>query len=182
MNILGVDVGIHSSHYAVAEGYRVIHTGILAIDGDILRRFNIGFAGIDAPLSLPSKGTLRECEKILLKRGIRLFPSGAEFFRKVAERGMEIAEWLREEGVEVYEVYPYATRKILGISPLSKKNSKAGIKKIKDDLGTFLEFDNLENSDTVDAAISALTIRLFLEGKGMLLKGKDGEIVIPLKE
>ncbi|RLI82179.1 DUF429 domain-containing protein [Archaeoglobales archaeon] len=194
MRVLGVDVGVKCSHYVVTCEKKVVEKGKIEetgkmgevgstretsepdLDGILPR---VDFAGIDAPLSFPRKGSLRECEKKLYKFGIRLFPSGAEFFKPVVLKGIEIAQSLRKNSVEVYEVYPFATRKILGIAPESKKNRKAGLERIKFELRKYLEFDDLENSDLVDAAIAALTVELYLEGKGELVSGKDGSILIP---
>jgi|Deesub1362A_J573_1020465.scaffolds.fasta_scaffold00278_11 hypothetical protein len=179
MDIIGIDVGLKYSYYVVLRDRKVIETGKL--DEIKLESFKIDYAGIDAPLTLPESGTLRECERKLLNAGIKLFPSGSDFFKPVALKGMEIAKKLESNSIKVWEVYPYATRKILGISPESKKKNKNGLKKIVEELRKYIEFDVLENSDVVDAAISTLTVKLFLEGKGRFISGKDGKILVPIR-
>ncbi|WP_456467922.1 DUF429 domain-containing protein [Archaeoglobus sp.] len=169
----GIDVGLKKCHAAV------IGDGIEFLgDYEELDLSDIKVAGIDAPLSFPERGAFRECERLLLKMGIRLFPSGAPFFQKIALRGMEIAEELRSMGIEVYEVYPYAARAILNIAPKAKKRTKEGLDEIIRDLSRFVEVESA-NHDEVDAIIAALTVMMFDRGEGVLLKGSDGEIVVP---
>jgi|Deesub1362A_J573_1020465.scaffolds.fasta_scaffold00054_95 hypothetical protein len=189
MRVLGVDVGIKHSHYVVCREKEVVGKGELEkpekpgeLDLDKINLLKVDFAGIDAPLSLPKKGSLRECEKKLYKFGIRLFPSGAEFFRPVTLKGIEIAQLLENNSVRVFEVYPFATRKILGIAPESKKNRKTGLERIKLELRKYLEFDDLENPDLVDAAIAALTVELYIGGEAEFVSGEDGSILIPKPE
>ncbi|MBE8539182.1 DUF429 domain-containing protein [Geoglobus acetivorans] len=176
MRIAGVDVGLRNSVSAVIEGKKA------AVFGDYreLLGMSIYAVGIDAPLSFPEKGSFRECERELLKMGIRLFPSGADFFRKVGERGIEIAREFRRRGIEVYEVYPYATRMILDIAPGANKRSKNGLDAIKNRLHDFLTFDtDIADHNQADALISALTVKLYLEGRGRFVEGIDGAILIP---
>jgi hypothetical protein len=173
MKVLGIDVGVKVSHYVITSRRRVVEKGkLISLD------FDVKLAGIDAPLSFPEKGSLRECEKNLYRIGIKLFPSGADFFRPVVLKGIEIARAL-EKSIEVFEVYPYATRKILGIAPDAKKNVRSGLERIKADLRKFIDFEELENKDLVDAALSALTVELYVEGKTEFVSGKDGRILIP---
>ncbi len=181
MRVLGVDVGLKRSHYIVSCEREVVEKGEMEVGSDLDSVLpKVDFAGIDAPLTLPKIGNLRECEKKLYKLGIRLFPSGAEFFRPVALKGIEIAQLLRKNSVEVFEVYPFATRKILGIAPNSKKNSRAGLERIKLELRRYIEFDDFESPDLVDAAIAALTVELHIEGKAEFISGDDGSILIPM--
>ncbi len=172
----GIDVGTKRSYAAVIKGRRVLYLGDYK-DVDV----EFGFAGIDAPLSFPKKGAFRECERLLLKMGIRLFPSGAPFFRKIALQGMRIAEELKKKGVRVYEVYPYATRVILNLAPKARKHRKDGLAEIIESLNKYVEIDEASH-DEVDALIAALTVKMFVEGEGVVLKGHDGEIIVPKGE
>ncbi len=177
--VAGIDVGLKKSHVAVLEGRRIVYIGDFE---DFIRKgYDISAAGIDAPLSFPVEGSLRDCERELLKMGIRLFPSGAKFFRKIAERGIEIAEMLENRGVEVFEVYPYATRLILNIAPKAKKFRKEGRIQLISGLKRYVGNVNTGLShDEIDAVLSALTVALFCEGKARLVCGKDGCILIPV--
>ncbi len=173
MLVCGVDVGVKKSHIALLDRKKLVYCGLYS------HPVSCNAVGIDAPLSLPESGNLRECERELLKKGIRLFPSGAEFFRPVVERGMQIAREFRKEGIRVFEVYPYATRKILGIAPEAKKSRKEGRKKIIDKLSEFVDgVERLSGHDDIDAVISALTVLLYFEGKARVV-GQNG-ILIPV--
>lgn len=176
--VCGIDVGLKMSHVAVMEGRKVV--SIFKVEDDQLDDLtSCCAAGIDAPLSFPHKGTLRECEKSLIKMGIRLFPSGADFFRGVAEKGMQFSTTLEGSGVKVFEVYPYATRYILKIAPDVKKQKKGGRAAITTDLNRYTGITENLNHNEIDAVIAALTVSLYYEGHGRILKGSDGSMLIP---
>ena len=153
-------------------GGKIVYVGTLE-DCDI----DFKFAGIDAPLSFPKKGYFRECERKLQKMGIRLLPP--KFIEKIARKGMEIAEELRGRGIVVYEVYPFATRVLLNIAPRANKKKVDGLTEILKDLKRFIDVEEVEDHNVIDAIISALTVRLYIEGKGEIVWGEDGSILIP---
>ncbi len=169
--IAGIDVG-RICHIAVIDGREVVYTGILE-NCDI----DFKFAGIDAPLSFPKRGYFRECERKLHKMGIRLLPP--RFIEGIAYKGMEIAEKLRKKGVVVYEVYPFATRILLNIAPRANKKKLEGRIEILKALKRFIDVKDVDDHNVIDAIISALTVRLYLEGKGEIVDGEDGSILIP---
>ncbi|MET1124340.1 MAG: DUF429 domain-containing protein [Archaeoglobaceae archaeon] len=166
-------MGIRRSVAAVLRGCRIVWIG----DYEDLS-VEVKYAGIDAPLSSPAEGNFRECERKLQRMGIPLFPLNVEFIRKVSLRGMEIAEELKGKGVEVFEVYPYATRVILGIAPGAKKTRKEGLRRILEDLRKFVDVPELSH-DEVDAVIAALTVKLYVSGDGFAISGRDGTIIVP---
>ncbi len=175
----GIDVGIKKCVAAVVTD-KVLWVG----EYEELKLEDLKAAGIDAPLSFPDSGSYRECERKLIAMGIRLFPPKANFFEKISLKGMEIAKELKLKGVRVFEVYPYATRVILDIAPKAKKRKKSEAEKIRKELERFVEipksFQKM-NHDEIDAIISALTVKLFFEGDGMEVWGRDGSIIIPKK-
>jgi len=176
--VAGIDIGLKKSNVAVLESRKLIYIG--SFEDFVKEDFNIFAVGIDAPLSFPSTGSLRGCERELLKMGIRLFPSGARFFRKIAEKGIEVAEIFRNHGIYVFEVYPYATRVILNIAPKAKKFRKEGRVQLISELGDYVEGLSEDlGHDEIDAVISALTVALFYEGRARLISGKDGCILVP---
>ncbi|MEM4524276.1 MAG: DUF429 domain-containing protein, partial [Archaeoglobaceae archaeon] len=122
----GVDVGKRICKMAIIDRK-------LTYIGDYKKELlkDVIAVGIDAPLTLPKKGAFRECERELLKLGIRLFPSGAKFFKEIALIGIRIAEELRSLGLKVYEVYPFASRVLLNIAPKAKKRTEIGLKEIR---------------------------------------------------
>ncbi len=167
--IAGIDVGVKKCHMALIEGDRVVYLGELRLD------FPIKFAGIDSPLTMPQEGFFRECERKLHKMGIRVIPP--IFLKKVHEIGVKIAEELKSRDVNVLEVYPYATRWILGMR--WSKRRKEGRSKILESLKNYVEFPPTDDHNEIDAIVSALTVKMFLEGKGEIICGRDGCIIIP---
>jgi hypothetical protein len=111
--------------------------------------------------------------------GIKLLPPGWKGMREISEMGIRIAEDLRKKGVEVYEVYPYATRKILSIAPNASKTTEEGKRAIEEDLKRFVDMPDGLTHHELDAVIAALTIKLLKEGKARLV-GKRCSIVIPV--
>lgn len=169
--IAGIDVG-KKNHVAVIKGRKIVYVGTLE-DCDV----EFEFAGIDAPLSFPKEGYFRECERKLHRMGIRLLPP--KFIERIALKGIEIAERLKRRGVVVYEVYPYATRVLLNIAPKVDKKKAEGRLAILSDLRRFIDVEDFEDHNIVDAIISALTVRLHIEGEGEIVEGRDGAILIP---
>ncbi len=77
---------------------------------------------IDSPLSLPNGrccekdscecrqyGITRECERILKRRGINVYPCLIQSMQQLTLRGMRLANILREQGFKVIESYPGGT-------------------------------------------------------------------------
>ncbi|MDH5362656.1 MAG: DUF429 domain-containing protein, partial [Aigarchaeota archaeon] len=102
-------------------------TRLLYTDIDLVKAVeesNPAVVAIDAPLSIP-KGRrsleerspihLRECDRELLKRGIKFFPVTLGPMRKLTVRGISLMEELRRQGFRVIEVYPGGAQDILGI-------------------------------------------------------------------
>lgn len=150
--IAGIDVG-KISFMAVVDGSKVVYLGKLRFD------LPVRYVGIDAPLEMPERG-FRECERRLLDMGIRVIPP--RFLKRIHKIGVRIAEEFRKKGAEVYEVYPYATRYVLGWR-WSKRDFE-GRRKIVEGLRNFLDCPYTDNHNEIDAMISALTVKLYLEG------------------
>jgi uncharacterized protein YprB with RNaseH-like and TPR domain/predicted nuclease with RNAse H fold len=81
---------------------------------------------IDSPLSLPrgrcctsdscqcrKYGILRECERILMKRGVPVYPCLIKSMQKLTARGIRLSQIFREKGFKVIESYPGAAQDIL---------------------------------------------------------------------
>ena len=173
MLFCGIDVGKRCA--AAVLGKNLVYVGEL----EEAMNFSFKVAGIDAPLTFATK--LRDCDRELLKMGIKLFPPGWRGMQAITEKGMAIAEELRRIGVEVYEVYPYATRKILSIAPNARKSTVEGRKEIIRDINRFISLpeDMVLDHHQLDAIIAALTVKLLKEGKAKTV-GKECSIVIPI--
>ncbi len=171
MLFCGIDVGKRCA--AAVLGENLVYVGEL----EEAMKFSFKVAGIDAPLTSATK--LRDCDKELLKMGIKLFPPGWRGMQIIAKEGMKIAENLRRIGVEVYEVYPYATRKILSIAPNAKKSTAEGRREITEAIKKFIDLSEDLNHHELDAVIAALTVKLLKEGKARTV-GKECSIVVPI--
>jgi predicted nuclease with RNAse H fold len=163
-------------------------TSLVYADEEILKRIEESrpeIVAIDAPLSLPAGRKsieqrtnvhLRECDKELLRRGIRFFPITLGPMRKLTTRGIKLRRTLENRGFRVIEVYPGGAQDILGIP-----RKQHGLKKLREGLErTGIRGLNDQMSDhELDAVTCALVGKLFLEGKSVTYGTSEQGIVMP---
>lgn len=140
---------------------------------------------IDAPLSLPSGRSsieqrtnvhLRECDKELLRRGIKFFPVTLGPMRKLTARGIMIKNAFENDGLKVIEVYPGGAQDVLGIA-----RKQQGL----DRLRAALEEEGVKGLNSqmsdheLDAVTCALVGKLFLEGKTVTYRTPEQAIIMP---
>ncbi len=154
----------------------------------MLEHFQARIIAMDAPLSRPEHGTMRECEKRLRKRGIACFPSGADWVTDWVDKAIGLKAWAEEElGAGMIEVYPYAARWALDMGTDVKKKTKEGRHVIQEGLLKLImgvgEFtgDKLLSDDELDAILSAYTAYLEEKGDAERVDGIDGAIFLPLR-
>lgn len=146
---------------------------------------------IDSPLSLPKGrltvddddpgrivyGITRECERILKKRGINVYPSLIQSMQGLTSRGIRLAQYFRSQGFPVIESYPGAAQDIMRIP-----RKQAGLEFLKEGLGDFGiegEFlNNLASHDELDAITSAVVGLFFWTGKFEGLGNEEEEYLI----
>jgi predicted nuclease with RNAse H fold len=160
-------------------------------DEEILRRIEDSkprLIAIDAPLSLPSgrksieqktKVHLRECDKELLKKGIKFFPVTLGPMRKLTSRGINLRSILEKKHYDVIEVYPGGAQDILGIPRKQQglEKLKAGLEK----LGV-KGLTNRMSDHELDAVTCALVAKLFLEGCAVTYGTPEQAMVMPKGE
>ena len=187
MQVLGVDLAgseKRATGVAYKEGGKV-KCAILYQDSEIIQlAHSFTHVFIDAPLSLPIGGRknlnekngihLRECDYLLRKMGIRLFPPTLGHMRMLTHRGIKLKIFLEGLGKEVYEVFPGAFYDVMGVG---RKDRKA-ILMLYRNMGLKLQ-KRTYTQDELDGVACLLLGYMFLEGKGVLLKGIDGGIVVP---
>lgn len=139
---------------------------------------------VDAPLSLPkgrrtvherSGEHLRDCDRELLRRGIRFFPVTLGPMRMLTERGLALKAKITAMGYRVVECYPGGAQDMWGL-PRQHRNRKALVAGLKK-LGV-RGLTTAITSDEMDAVTAALVGRWLLLGRGEMLGGADG-IAIP---
>lgn len=148
--------------------------------------------GVDAPLSL-GEHTFRECEKMLRRKyKIPCFPSGKK--QIISKYGFSVGEYISKELADykdkIYEVYPYATWKILFGNVPSYKRKREEILRLKSliegKLGIkfgIIEYHIWKLPHLFDAVGAAYTVYLYSIGKAEMIGTKeDGFIIIPKKE
>jgi len=176
MIFTGIDLaGVETrpSGFAILDEFLNAKTIILNTDAEIISRVsrsNPVVVAIDAPLSLPrgrvslevrSSIHLRDCDRELLRRGIRFFPVTLGPMRSLTERGIRLRKMLESSGFKVIEVYPGGAQDILGIP---RKSS--GVEQLRKGLAR-LGIKGLEGVEThheLDAVTAALVAKMFYEG------------------
>ena len=143
---------------------------------------------IDAPLALPAdrpslsaryrnRSHLRECDKALLKMGIRFFPVTLGPMRKLTRRGIKLRKILEDKGFRVIESYPGAAQDLLEM-PRKQK----GLEKLRQALiryGIKGDFEKKTVSDhELDAITSALVGLLYLEGNYVAIGDPEEALMI----
>jgi predicted nuclease with RNAse H fold len=193
MSVVGLDLaGVESrpTGLCVLVGMNA-ETSLVYRNEEILKRIeesNPQIVAIDAPLSLPAGREsieqrtnvhLRECDKELLKRGIRFFPITLGPMRKLTTRGISLRRILENRDFRVIEVYPGGAQDILGIPRKQKglKRLRAGLEK----LGV-RGLNNQMSDHELDAVTCALVGKLFLEGKSVTYGTPEQGIVMPKGE
>ena len=191
--IVGLDLaGVETrpSGFCILKGMKT-ETKLLYLNEEIVKeiqRIKPRIVAIDAPLTLPpgrknieerTKSHFRECDKELLKRGIKFFPITLGPMRKLTERGIKLKKILEDTGFKVIEVYPGAAqdvwnipRKQRGLKKLMDGLKRIGVKGLKKDM----------SDHELDAVTCALVGKHFLNGKAEVLGTLDNGIVMPKPE
>jgi predicted nuclease with RNAse H fold/dephospho-CoA kinase len=148
---------------------------------------------IDSPLSLPNGrmvvedsdpgrsefGIMRECERILKRRGINVYPCLLPSMQRLTQRGISLALRFRKLGIPVIESYPGAAQDILRIP-----RKQAGLNRLIQGLERFgIEGEFIKGNfshDELDAITSALVGLFFLAGKFEALGSDlDENLIVP---
>ena len=210
MTYLGLDLTTSekkASAYAVLDdGGRLADCGQLRTNAEIrgwALAQSAAALGIDCPLGLPAgldcleedcprescvtrssrKG--REAERELARRGISCyFTTKRSIIKAMVYRGMALSKDLSAKGLEVVEVYPYASKRILWGKSIPKKSSRSGKKYMQEHLELLVpgvaSWAGRLTHDHHDAIVAAYTA--YLHGRGeteQLGKEEEAFIVVP---
>ena len=155
---------------------------------------NPAVIALDSPLSLPKGrisvydddpgryiyGISRLCERQMLKRGIRSYPTLIRSMQQLTLRGMLLAQEFRAQGFEVIECFPGGTQDILGLP--RKQNGLADLVQGLIRLG--IKGDYLKAShDEIDALTAALAGCFYLSGRYEALGDQEeGLLILPVAQ
>lgn len=195
--VVGVDLRaseIRPTGWAILEGdlayTRLVKTDQQIIDETI--RCKPDVISIDSPLGIPvgrcctrdscrcrTKGILRECERILWRRGVKVFPCLLPSMQKLTERGMRLAQEFRKRGYNVIESYPGAAQDIMRIP--RKGSSLAELAQGLANFGIRGRFISEPCShDELDAITSAVVAHFYLAGEYEGLGDeREAQLIVP---
>jgi predicted nuclease with RNAse H fold len=124
-------------------------------------------------------GIMRECERILRKRGIHVYPTLIPSMQQLTLRGMALAGRLRAAGYAVIECYPGATQDILGFP--RKKVDLQKLERSLLDMGIASRSDrDPVTHDQIDALTAALAGYFYLAGRYEAIGNEDeGYLILP---
>lgn len=190
MRVVGIDLAgseKRETGFCVLDGMDA-STSIVHTDKEIIDRIEEvkpDLIAVDAPLSLPEGRKsieertgihLRECDKELLRRGIKFFPVTLGPMRRLTERGIRLKKILEKSGLKVIEVYPGGAQDVLKIP-----RKQRGLDKLRNGLEK-LNINGLTlrmNGHELDAVTSAFVGKLLLEGRSERLGDTKSGIVMP---
>lgn len=193
MSIVGLDLaGVESrpTGFCILENMKA-ETSLVYKDEEMLKRIEESkpkIVAIDAPLSLPAgresieqrtNAHLRECDKELLRRGIRFFPVTLGPMRKLTSRGMNLRRAIEDRHFGVIEVYPGGAQDVLGIPRKQKglERLRAGLERVG-----VRGLNNRMSDHELDAVTCAFVGKLLLEGKSITYGNSEQAIVMPKGE
>lgn len=181
------------SGYCILKGNKS-ETYRIKTDDDMIRiakDCSATLISIDSPLSIPKGrttyfdddpnrekyGIMRECERILKKRGVNVYPCLIPSMQKLTRRGMRLADKFRKIGIPVIESYPGAAQDILAIP-----RKRAGLQYLASALVDFGIYDNFTDKnishDELDAITSAIVGTFFWVGMFEGIGNDDEEYLI----
>ncbi|MCW5797822.1 MAG: DUF429 domain-containing protein [Nitrospira sp.] len=195
--VVGVDLRaseIRPTGLAILEG-DLAATCLVKTDQQIIDetiRCNPDVISIDSPLGIPigrcctrdachcrSSGILREAERILWRRGVKVFPCLLPSMQKLTERGMRLADEFRKRGFSVIESYPGAAQDIMRIP--RKGSSVAELAQGLANFGIRGRFITKPCShDELDAITSAVVAHFYLAGEYEGLGDeREAQLIVP---
>lgn len=174
---------------------RDAYLSMVASDEDIIELIekNEGaLISIDSSLGLPAGrccvhdtcecrkfGIMRESERILRKRGIRVYPTLIKSMQNLTLRGMGLARRLREAGYPVIESYPGAAQDILQFP-----RKKINLRQLETDLRAMGIVPHSDREpvthDQLDALTSSLVGYFYLAGMYEAIGNEaEGYLILP---
>lgn len=149
----------------------ILNVSLMHEDEDLINASeNANLVAIDAPLTFPKEGLARELDKLMMSKGFKVFPALFSYMKLLTKRGSALAESLRRKGLNVIEVHPRSSMKIMDLTPVEVKK---------------MFFDKLNKMPTlheIDAVVCALTGLAYYLEEYIEFKAEDGQLILPKKE
>lgn len=180
VKVIGIDLAgleVNPSGFAILTGKKFT-TVTLYTDEQILEHCTAVkplVVAIDAPLSFPKHGNLREADFSLIKSGFRVFPPKLGGMKSLTTRGIKLARKIRKANIDVIEVHPRTS----GLIIFGTDDRRRWMEELKHQ---GYELDVGISRHEVDAVLAALTGWLYLAGRTEKIGGpEEGVIIIPKK-
>jgi uncharacterized protein YprB with RNaseH-like and TPR domain/predicted nuclease with RNAse H fold/adenylate kinase family enzyme len=193
--VVGIDLRAKAERptgWAVCRGAST-QTAVLDTDEAIIQRTldaKPDLISIDAPLGLPRGrvsvsddspcrklgGIVRDAERVLWSRGIRVYPALIRQMQGLTARGIQLTKRFQEYGIEVIESYPGAAQDVLNIP--RKQQGESLLDRGLRQFG--YSYDGPQTHDELDAITSALVGHFYLAGEFEAIGASDeGFMIIP---
>jgi predicted nuclease with RNAse H fold len=190
-NVVGIDLASAPEHGAKRYnrvGLAALDEGLTLfeakagrfLDEDILDFVRLAKAtvvAIDSPLSVPAVGSLRDIDRIMLKRGFRPYPPLLPSMVALTARGIALRSILESERIDVIEVYPGAAQDVLG---LPRKQSS--VERLANGLASLgIRPLAKRDGDILDAVTASFVGRCYLTGMYEALgPSHDVQVINPI--
>ncbi len=126
---------------------------------------------IDSPLTKEPK--MREVDRLMIKRGFRVFPPNFSWMRELSVRGWLIAEELKSLGIKVIETHPRSALVAAGVNSLQEL---LDLLEVRITVSNFSE--SVLHKDLRDSVIAAIVAYCYIRGCCDAVKASDGIIYI----
>lgn len=128
---------------------------------------------IDAPLSFPKNGAMRNLDKLMVKLHFKVLPPGFPGMRQLTERGIFLKKNLLKLNIRVIEIHPNSSIKALGFA--SRDDFYKNLLRLFRICGEI-------NKHTIDALAAAYTGLAYVKGKYFVIHANDGSIILPYSD
>lgn len=176
--VIGIDLaGSERRPSGVAFIGDVVKVFIKYSDNEIVEsvlKFDPSVIAIDAPLTMPDVGIIREVDREMFRAGYKVLPALMGGMRMLTMRGMRLTERFRGLGYEVIEVHPTSSAKALNIRKAPEDVSKL-IEKV---WSLRVELSGADRH-MIDALLAAITALCYVNGEFEIIASRDGQIVLP---
>ena len=177
--ILGLDLaGSPQNMSGYAELNLLNHTitwGAIYEDNEILnlvRKLKPIILAIDAPLSLPRRGYMRDVDRLMHKLHFPVLPPRFRGMEMLTRRAMMLVSKFPKD-IEIIEVHPTST-----LRALEQRYRVRGLHEIFKMLALSPLKDSFNRHER-DAILSAITGYFFYMERSLIVLGVEGEIVLP---